>query len=389
MTTAIVFLLVLLALLGHGFFWVGLVNRIHAWGGPRIVVDLLTLLCELMFVVLPLLVANGRFSQRETALGYLTGQIGLAQCYLFACIGWGAVKTILALATATTDDEREALLDWQQQRIDIADQLEEQPVRGLYTRLARQIPGNQILQLTVDRKRLSIGRLPESLSGLKLVHISDVHMTGRIGPRYFQAIAQQVNLLEPDVVAITGDLVESEACWPWLADSLGKLSARLGVYFVLGNHDKYVDYHQTRALLEQQGLISLGSRCVTTLWDGVEVVLAGNELPWIPGEPDLGNVAAKSSDQFRLMLLHTPDQLAWACRHDADLVLAGHTHGGQIRFPLFGAIACPSYYGTRYACGVFRHGATVMHVTRGLSGKAPLRLNCPPEIALLELVGGE
>jgi predicted MPP superfamily phosphohydrolase len=70
-----------------------------------------------------------------------------------------------------------------------------------------------------------------------------------------------------------------------------------------------------------------------------------------------------------------------------DLALAGHTHGGQVQFPVLGVIGSPSLHGTRYACGVFCRGETVLHVTRGLSGQTPLRWRCPPEVALLELVG--
>ena len=83
--------------------------------------------------------------------------------------------------------------------------------------------------------------------------------------------------------------------------------------------------------------------------------------------------------------MHSPDQIAWARDHDADLVLAGHTHGGQICFPILGAVACPSIHGTRYTDGVYREGTTVLHVNRGLSGRTLLRWLCPPEISLLEL----
>jgi predicted MPP superfamily phosphohydrolase len=68
-----------------------------------------------------------------------------------------------------------------------------------------------------------------------------------------------------------------------------------------------------------------------------------------------------------------------------DLALAGHTHGGQVQLPILGVVASPSLHGTRYACGVFRRGNTVMHVSRGLGGETPFRWRCPPEIALLEL----
>ena len=88
---------------------------------------------------------------------------------------------------------------------------------------------------------------------------------------------------------------------------------------------------------------------------------------------------------FRILLSHSPDQLPFAQAHSCDLMLAGHTHGGQIRLPWLGALISPSWYGWRYAGGTYHVPPTLMHVSRGLSGKQPIRLNCPPEIALLVL----
>jgi predicted MPP superfamily phosphohydrolase len=253
-----------------------------------------------------------------------------------------------------------------------------------------KVPFNQVFQLTVDHKRLAIPQLSAHHEGLKIAHISDLHITGRIGPKWYEVVAEQVNQLQADVIVITGDLVEKEACWPWLAGSLGKLQAKHGVYFVLGNHDFYVDANHTRRLLQKQGLTCLSGRWIETEWNGASVILAGNERPWGPQVADLAAMPEKNTQQLplKLMLLHTPDQFTWACNQEADLAFAGHTHGGQLRFPLLGPIVCPSRFGTRYACGVFRRGNTVMHVTRGISGKTPIRWNCPPEIALLELVPG-
>jgi len=88
---------------------------------------------------------------------------------------------------------------------------------------------------------------------------------------------------------------------------------------------------------------------------------------------------------LRIVLSHSPDQLKWAQTHDADLLLAGHTHGGQVCFPLVGAILTPSRVGVKYSSGIFYAPPTIMHVTRGVSGRFPIRLNCPPEMARLVL----
>src|SRR5262249_39095578 len=118
-------------------------------------------------------------------------------------------------------------------------------------------------------------------------------------------------------------------------------------------------------------------------------LLTGNELPWIrpEGEGNGQSIQNDESCSLRILLSHAPDQINWARRRRYDLMLAGHTHGGQIRFPLFGAVLAPSIYGTKYACGLFYKAPTLMHVSRGISGLTPVRYNCRPEMTLLRLVG--
>ena len=91
---------------------------------------------------------------------------------------------------------------------------------------------------------------------------------------------------------------------------------------------------------------------------------------------------------MRILLSHTPDQIEWAQNADVDLMLAGHTHGGQIRLPIVGVSFCPSRFGSRYASGTFYREPTVMHVSRGLAGTRPIRINCPPELTKLVLRPG-
>ena len=125
-------------------------------------------------------------------------------------------------------------------------------------RLMAALPGNQIFQLDVSAKTLAIPRLPERLEGLSIAHLSDFHMSGRIGPGYFRKIVECTNSLEPDLVAITGDIVDSAACLDWIAQTLGHLEARYGVYFVLGNHDRRVDVAELRRILERADCATSG-----------------------------------------------------------------------------------------------------------------------------------
>ncbi len=384
-----------LATLGHGYLWMDLINPLHGWAGNRKIIDGLTILCILAFLILPLLIlfhwnaldlANLSFSQSNFPwLRWLRG-------YFFLCVAWGVGRWALSFFHRRNSNNPKILLQHRQevsQKVsDLVQQQSADVLHGAFPKLLAKIPGNQSLQVRVDHKRLAIPQLSEQHQGLTIAHLSDFHMTGRIGPAWFQAIAQQVNQLQPDLIAITGDILDKEVCWPWLADSLGKLRAPLGVYFIVGNHDYFIDVDHTRQLLQDQGLLCLSGTSLETDYNQAPILLLGNERPWNPTVPALPapTSSATTDPQLRIALLHTPDQFSWACDQHAHLALAGHTHGGQIRFPLLGPVACPSIYGTRYACGLFRRQNTLLHVTRGLSGKTPLRWNCPPEIALLELV---
>jgi predicted MPP superfamily phosphohydrolase len=269
--------------------------------------------------------------------------------------------------------------------------------RGLLVRL----PGNESLRLEVNERRLRVPRLPARLEGLSIVHLSDLHFTGKIQRRYFEEVVEQANALQPDLVAITGDLLDKTACIEWVPYTLGRLRARHGAFFVLGNHDLRVDWRRLRLTLEDSGLVDLGGRCHELGINGLTVLLAGNELPWFKPEKKRGRAPISAgleslnalktkeigSRPLRIALSHSPDQLRWARRADVDLLLAGHNHGGQVRLPFIGPVLSPSLYGVRYACGTFYEPPTLVHVSRGVSGKTPLRYNCPPEVTKLVLCG--
>jgi predicted MPP superfamily phosphohydrolase len=371
-----------LALLGHALLWTGAVNRLHGMPGPRWVVKLLSVLCVAVFLAVPLAAARWFWTAGLDAnLLAATNWLGP---YAWACAVLGAVGLIVKPYVESLRDDPTVLVKWTSQVRE--PKYESKPLAGAFARALGAIPGNEALSLSVDRKRLAIPRLPAELEGLTIAHISDLHMTGRIGVEFYDAATRAVNDLRPDVIFVTGDIVEREACWPWLPETVGKLCAPLGVFFILGNHDLFVDTSRTTELLQDAGLTPLSGRAIRAQWNGVPVLLLGNEQPWRPAA-DVTGLAPRSAseEEFRLVACHSPDQFSWCCRADADLALAGHTHGGQVQLPILGVVGSPSLHGSRYACGVFRRGATVLHVTRGLGGEAPLRWQCPPEIALLEL----
>lgn len=261
--------------------------------------------------------------------------------------------------------------------------------RGVWARVLR-LPRNQCMQLDFNAKRLRIDRLPLALEGLRIVHLSDTHFTGRIARAYFDYAVGLANDADANLIALTGDFVDHASCYDWLAETLGRLKAKLGVFFVLGNHDLLVDDARIRRELVDCGLIDLGGRTHELRIGDASLLLAGNELPWFRPAPSVPprSGSAGTGGQLRLALSHSPDQFRWSRANDFDLLLAGHTHGGQIRPPLIGPIVSPSRHGVKYASGVFHKRPTVMHVSRGLSAKTPLRFGCLPEATVLELTAG-
>lgn len=374
------------AALGHGFFWAAIINRLHALRGPRLLVKICTVGCLAAIFGLPIAIAAKlRDSPPWESNTFERGDwIAL---YLASCVVVAIVSLIAKVWIERHRFDRSVLLEWQAERRDLPTALAARAAAGGAARRLISLPGNEALALSIDRKRLAIPRLPAELEGLSIAHLSDLHITGAVGREYFSHVAQEVNKLRPDVIAVTGDIIENQRCRGWLAESLGALCAPLGVYFILGNHDVLIDGQRTRDDLVDLGLTCLSGRWLRAEWNGAAVVLGGNELPWIRPAADPAELPPRQpkDGQFRLALCHSPDQFGWCQRAGVDLALAGHTHGGQVQLPLLGILASPSLHGTRYACGVFRRGATVLHVTRGIGGQTPLRWRCPPEAALLTL----
>jgi predicted MPP superfamily phosphohydrolase len=253
---------------------------------------------------------------------------------------------------------------------------------GRYRFLAR-LPGNETFQLEVSDKEYRIPRLPAEWDGLSILHLSDLHFIGTPDRPYFDEVIDIARSLPTDLVVLTGDLLDRQDLVAWLPTTLGRLSAPLGCWYVLGNHDWYLpDVEAVRRELARLGWRGLGGYCETVTHRGRNLVLCGSERPWMGRQPDL---SGSPQGALRLLLSHSPDNIDWAKRHQIDLMLAGHNHGGQVRLPGFGPVYSPSAYGAKYASGVFWEPPTLLYVSRGIGGRHPLRWNCPPELTRLIL----
>ena len=237
-----------------------------------------------------------------------------------------------------------------------------------------RFPGNQQFQLDVALKELQLPRLPSELDGLTILHLSDWHFFGAVDRPYFEFVAELARQQPADLIVFTGDLLDRQELTQWIPTTLGRLSAPLGCLFVLGNHDWSLDPEPIRTALREHG------------WQDVSSRVLDIPCSWMGTHPDFDAApATRSSRPLRILLSHGPDCVSAARGMDVDLMLAGHNHGGQVVLPIIGPVYSPSITGCRYAGGTFWRAPTLMHVSRGLSGRHPLRINCPPEITRLTL----
>jgi len=290
----------------------------------------------------------------------------------------------------------DALVEWSVETHDLAKGDRAALAHGTQAKLLTAIRRNESFLLAIERKTIALAGLDPAVAGLTILHLSDLHFTGKIDRRYFERVVGQCAALDADLVCLTGDVVDERDCLEWIEPVLGGLRANLARLFVLGNHDRQVgDARRVRESLARIGFRDVAGQPCHVASDAVggrkDIAVAGNEAPWFaPAKKDERGVGAGADERvgLRLLLAHSPDCLQWAERRGFDLVLAGHVHGGQIRLPLVGPIVAPSRHGVRFAggTGVFMRGGTVMHVSRGVSADDPIRIGCPPEITLLTLI---
>jgi predicted MPP superfamily phosphohydrolase len=227
------------------------------------------------------------------------------------------------------------------------------------------------------------------MSGLRLVQLTDLHIGPILGRDWLASIVASVNALDPDVVVITGDLVDGsvETLREQVAP-LADLRAKRGVYFVTGNHEYYSGVDEWIAELTRLGVRVLRNERVA-IGDGDEAFDLAGVDDWSAGRFGAGHgpsleraLAGRDSSRELVLLAHQPKQIIEAAARGVGLQISGHTHGGQI-FPWNFLVRLDQ----PYVDGLALHNDTYIYVSRGTGyWGPPMRVGAPPEITLLELV---
>jgi predicted MPP superfamily phosphohydrolase len=243
--------------------------------------------------------------------------------------------------------------------------------------------GGIIMPRTVEME-VEMPRLPAAADGLVVVHLSDIHLGSIIGKRRLSAIIERVETLRPDIVAITGDLVDADAgLVETLLPQLKTLTAPLGVYSVLGNHEMYAGAERSTALMRDAGYTVLDSSAVEAapgLWIvGIPDVRGSRQTGRPPAE--LEQALAEAGEGAIILLQHAPENHEVAADAGVGLMLDGHTHGAQI---------WPAHYLVRRAfphlAGAYKVGDMTQVVSRGAGQWGPpMRLFARSEIIRITL----
>jgi predicted MPP superfamily phosphohydrolase len=246
--------------------------------------------------------------------------------------------------------------------------------------------------------RMPLPGLAPELSGLRIAQISDLHIGNGLEGARLAHMVERINASDADVIVVTGDLFDSDPGFvEHGARALSGLRARHGVYAVLGNHDVYTGSDRiAEALARLAPRVRLLRDELVRLPLPAPLYLAGVEdtgRDWsargVEIEGLAGLAAGRPADGPTLLLVHRPEAFGQAARLGFPLVLAGHTHGGQLALPTPGGRYNLARLFTPLTRGLYHSGASTLYVNRGLGvGGPPLRINCPREIASFVLEAG-
>lgn len=238
--------------------------------------------------------------------------------------------------------------------------------------------------LRVRHLQIPISGLPPELQGFTIAHVSDFHSGIFVGPTRLKMISDAANDLKADLVTITGDVINQEMGeFPPALAAMQGIESRYGTWLCEGNHDVFPGPGVMVAACAENNLPMLYNSCTVIPVQGRRLLIGG--LPWMrhgfEGRPELVNrlYPARQEGDMRILLAHHPHLFDIA--DSVDLVLAGHTHGGQI---MVGPIGFgPLFF--KYWSGLYQRGATAMVVSNGCGDWFPCRIGAPAEIGLLHL----
>lgn len=238
------------------------------------------------------------------------------------------------------------------------------------------------------RVPLTIPTLPKSFQNFKIVHLSDLHYDSGYTADWLPEITTTINSLQADLVLITGDFITHSPALAQsdLAQELKRIKSKHGLFAVPGNHDHWTDIKSVRRMMELAHITDLSNR-VVKIEQGNEVIQLCGVDDVLTGNDNLQKLLKqKEKGICSILLAHEPDFADMASGlGNFDLQLSGHSHGGQVRMPLWGPILLPPM-AEKYPMGLYKVNNMLLYTTRGVGCLPPMvRFNCRPEVTVMTL----
>ena len=262
------------------------------------------------------------------------------------------------------------------------------PLAGAYARWIEPV-------FVRDRKITLISpSLPTAFNGIRIAHLSDIHFGDHFDEGAVQHVVENVMALEPDLICLTGDMVDTHTVDPErLTPILRQLRAPLGCFAVFGNHDYRSGIDRVAAAIEQGGITILKNGHHILHKNGEAIALLGIDDA-LEGYPDMdAALDGIPEGMWSLLLAHEPDWADQAVHAAVDVQLSGHSHGGQVRIPFVGPVFLPllgkiypdGYYQLERSTGT--EAPLLLYTSRGLgTTMLPIRFACPPEWTLITMM---
>lgn len=243
-------------------------------------------------------------------------------------------------------------------------------------------------KIEIKKVSVFIPQLPKEFEGFTIAQVSDLHRSKVVKKSFIEKIVTMVNGLKPDCIVITGDLANNLVYLSDVMDCLNTLTAPFGVYAVNGNWERSYGDKESQSIIRKSKIKLLYDQTVFLKKGKQSICLAG-----VSDDGGIGSTLKKtfnniSDNSVKILLSHNP--YIAVNRHKSekriDLILSGHTHGGQVVYPLVGPITVPKAFGKKYTAGMFYFKDSKLYVNKGIGvATVSYRINCPPEITLFSL----
>ena len=250
--------------------------------------------------------------------------------------------------------------------------------------------------LMVNEIKITNDKIPQSFEGFRIAQVSDLH-NAELGKDNNKLI-EKLNECEPDIIVLTGDLIDSNHTNLEVALSFARQAVKIApCYFVTGNHEAWVgsQYEELRTSLENAGVTVLQDEAIELNYGDECIQLIGlNDPDFSERDSFLSESILETklsqvniSNGFTILLSHRPEYFNVYQNKNIDLVLSGHAHGGQFRLPFLGGVIAPNQgFFPKYDAGIYTENGTTMIVSRGIGNSIiPVRINNRPEIVIIEL----